>query len=47
MNLNPAPLGARGELEDYVGPVLFLASDWANFITGVDLPVEGGRMATR
>jgi NAD(P)-dependent dehydrogenase (short-subunit alcohol dehydrogenase family) len=47
MNLNPAPLGTRGELDDYVGPVLFLASGWANFITGVDLPVEGGRMAAR
>ena len=47
MNLNPAPLGTRGELEDYVGPVLFLSSGWANFITGVDLPVEGGRMAAR
>jgi hypothetical protein len=27
--------------------VLFLSSQWANFITGVDLPVEGGRMAAR
>ena len=42
-----APLGSRGELDDYVGPVLFLSSQWANFITGVDLPVEGGRMAAR
>jgi NAD(P)-dependent dehydrogenase (short-subunit alcohol dehydrogenase family) len=47
INLNPVPLGARGELEAYVGPVLFLASDWANFIAGVDLPVEGGRMVAR
>jgi NAD(P)-dependent dehydrogenase (short-subunit alcohol dehydrogenase family) len=39
--------GSRGELDDYVGPVLFLSSQWANFITGVDLPVEGGRMAAR
>ena len=46
-NFNPAPLGARGELDDYVGPVLFLASAWAKFITGVDIPVEGGRMAAR
>jgi NAD(P)-dependent dehydrogenase (short-subunit alcohol dehydrogenase family) len=42
-----APLGSRGDLDDYVGPVLFLSSQWANFITGVDLPVEGGRMAAR
>jgi NAD(P)-dependent dehydrogenase (short-subunit alcohol dehydrogenase family) len=46
-NLTAAPLGSRGELDDYVGPVLFLSSQWANFITGVDLPVEGGRMAAR
>ena len=47
LNLSAAPLGSRGELEDYVGPFLFLSSQWANFITGVDLPVEGGRMAAR
>jgi NAD(P)-dependent dehydrogenase (short-subunit alcohol dehydrogenase family) len=47
VNLTAAPLGNRGELDDYVGPVLFLSSRWANFITGVDLPVEGGRMAAR
>jgi NAD(P)-dependent dehydrogenase (short-subunit alcohol dehydrogenase family) len=47
LNLSAAPLGSRGELDDYVGPVLFLSSQWANFITGVDLPVEGGRMAAR
>jgi NAD(P)-dependent dehydrogenase (short-subunit alcohol dehydrogenase family) len=47
VSLTAAPLGGRGELDDYVGPVLFLSSQWANFITGVDLPVEGGRMAAR
>jgi NAD(P)-dependent dehydrogenase (short-subunit alcohol dehydrogenase family) len=47
INLTAAPLGSRGELDDYVGPVLFMSSQWANFITGVDLPVEGGRMAAR
>jgi 3-oxoacyl-[acyl-carrier protein] reductase len=47
VNLSAAPLGNRGELDDYVGPVLFLSSQWANFITGIDLPVEGGRMAAR
>ena len=46
-NFTAAPLGGRGEIDDYVGPVLFLSSQWANFITGVDLPVEGGRMAAR
>lgn len=47
ITMTAAPLGNRGELDDYVGPVLFLSSQWANFITGVDLPVEGGRMAAR
>ena len=43
----PPPLGRKGEIEDFVGPVLFLASRWADYITGADLPVEGGRMAAR
>ena len=47
VDMAASPLGSRGELDDYVGPVLFLSSQWANFITGVDLPVEGGRMAAR
>lgn len=41
------PLGRKGAVEDFVGPVLFLASSWADFITGIDIPVEGGRMAAR
>ncbi|MDP6560654.1 MAG: SDR family oxidoreductase [Candidatus Binatia bacterium] len=41
------PLGRKGTVGDFVGPVLFLASHWADFITGVDLPVEGGRLAAR
>ncbi len=43
----PPALGRKGEIEDFVGPVLFLASQWADYITGTDLPVEGGRMAAR
>ncbi len=43
----PPALGRKGEVEDFVGPVLFLASRWADYITGTDLPVEGGRMAAR
>jgi NAD(P)-dependent dehydrogenase (short-subunit alcohol dehydrogenase family) len=39
------PLGRWGEPEDVVGPVLFLASDAAKYVTGVVLPVDGGRMA--
>ena len=39
------PLGRWGVPEDVVGPVLFLASDAAKYVTGVVLPVDGGRMA--
>lgn len=41
------PLRRRGELDDYVGPILFLASDLARYVTAVDVPVEGGVMAAR
>ena len=47
VSLTTPPLGRNGNIEDYVGPVLFLASSWADYITGADLPVEGGRMASR
>ena len=36
------PLGRWGRPEDLAGPVLFLASDLASFITGAVLPVDGG-----
>lgn len=36
------PLGRRGWLDDYVGAILFLSSRLAGYITGVDIPVEGG-----
>ncbi len=36
------PLGRWGTPEDVAGPVLFLASDAARFMTGVVLPVDGG-----
>jgi NAD(P)-dependent dehydrogenase (short-subunit alcohol dehydrogenase family) len=36
------PLGRRGRLDDYVGAILFLSSSLVGYITGVDIPVEGG-----
>jgi NAD(P)-dependent dehydrogenase (short-subunit alcohol dehydrogenase family) len=37
------PLGHLGTPDDVAHAVLFLASDEAAFITGVTLPVDGGR----
>ena len=40
------PLGARmGSAWDVANAALFLASDEAGFITGVNLPVDGGQAA--
>ena len=40
--LERTPLGRWGEPDDVAGPVLFLCSDAARFVTGVVLPVDGG-----
>ena len=37
------PMGRFGRPEDVAHAILFLASDDASFITGVSLPVDGGR----
>ncbi len=39
------PLHRFGVPDDVVGPVLFLVSDAAAFVTGVILPVDGGNLA--
>jgi NAD(P)-dependent dehydrogenase (short-subunit alcohol dehydrogenase family) len=39
------PLGRWGVPEDQANAVLFLASDEASFITGADLPCDGGLLA--
>jgi NAD(P)-dependent dehydrogenase (short-subunit alcohol dehydrogenase family) len=36
------PMRRVGTVEEMVGPVLFLASDDASYVTGVTLPVDGG-----
>ncbi len=39
------PLGRMSRASDIAAAALFLASDEAVFITGIDLPVDGGRTA--
>lgn len=36
------PMGRWGQPDDIAGPVLFLASDAARFMTGTCLPIDGG-----
>jgi NAD(P)-dependent dehydrogenase (short-subunit alcohol dehydrogenase family) len=38
------PLGRNAQPEDMVGPVIFLLSRAASFVTGVDLLVDGGHV---
>jgi NAD(P)-dependent dehydrogenase (short-subunit alcohol dehydrogenase family) len=38
------PLGRVAEIEDQVGPIAFLASPDADYLTGVVLDVNGGRI---
>lgn len=39
-------LGRGANPEDIAGPILFLASEAAHFVTGVNLPVDGGLTAS-
>ena len=40
------PLARAGEPEDIASAIAFIASDDARYITGVNLPVDGGIMAS-
>lgn len=40
--LGETPLGRVAEPEEIAGPAVFLASEEASYITGVNLPVDGG-----
>ncbi|ABC63901.1 SDR family NAD(P)-dependent oxidoreductase [Erythrobacter litoralis] len=44
--LRRMPLGRVAEPEDIAGPTLFLSSDEARFVTGVNLAVDGGVTAS-
>ncbi len=39
------PLGRVGRPEDVAWAIIYLASDEADFVTGVSLPVDGGFLA--
>jgi NAD(P)-dependent dehydrogenase (short-subunit alcohol dehydrogenase family) len=39
------PMQRRGRPEEFIGPVVFLASDASSFVSGVVLPVDGGYCA--
>jgi gluconate 5-dehydrogenase len=43
--LSNIPLGRLGELEEIVGPAVFLASDASSMVTGIVLNVDGGHTA--
>jgi 2-deoxy-D-gluconate 3-dehydrogenase len=40
--IDSTPLGRLGEIDDLAGPVVFLAGDMSNFVTGHMLSADGG-----
>lgn len=43
--MSRTPMARVGQAEELVGPVVFLASTMASYVTGVTLPVDGGFLA--
>jgi NAD(P)-dependent dehydrogenase (short-subunit alcohol dehydrogenase family) len=43
--MSRTPMARVGQPEELIGPVIFLASPMASYITGVTLPVDGGFLA--
>jgi NAD(P)-dependent dehydrogenase (short-subunit alcohol dehydrogenase family) len=43
--LSHVPMKRVGQPEELVGPVVFLCSDWASYVTGAILAVDGGFLA--
>lgn len=40
------PMRRLGELDELIGPLLFLASDASSFVTGTVIPIDGGYSAS-
>ena len=43
--MSRTPMARVGQPEELIGPVVFLASAMASYVTGVTLPVDGGYLA--
>lgn len=39
------PLGRMSDPQDIANAAVYLASDEASFVSGVNLPIDGGRLA--